>query len=133
MARAGERGSTFGKILDSSCDRIADGAIFAALAFYYFTGPRNLLAAFACLVVLVASQTMAYITVRAQSVKLFIGWSLVERDEHNVAGLLAAVLTGLGQSAAATTLLSILALACLATAFQRLLQTRSASRIKQRR
>lgn len=132
MARAGKCGSTFGEVLDSSCDRIADGAIFASLAFFYFTSPHNRVAAVACLVILVSSQTMAYITARAQSVRLFIGWSLVERDEHNAVGLLAAVLTRLGKPDAATTLLSLLAAACLATVGQRLIQTRIASRLKQR-
>ena len=38
MARAGGGASRFGAVLDSSCDRVADAAVFAALAWWFARG-----------------------------------------------------------------------------------------------
>ena len=35
VARASGRSSKFGAVLDSSCDRIADAAVFAGIAWFY--------------------------------------------------------------------------------------------------
>ena len=41
MARARGYGTDFGVVLDASCDRIADGALFGALAFYAFSSDQR--------------------------------------------------------------------------------------------
>src|SRR5262245_29376168 len=52
MARARGTSSTFGAFLDSTMDRVADGAIFAGLAYWAFTNDETG-AAVAALLVLV--------------------------------------------------------------------------------
>src|SRR5213080_933116 len=42
MARAKGSGTKFGTVLDASCDRLADGALLAGVAWYYFVVARNL-------------------------------------------------------------------------------------------
>ena len=48
VARAGGTSTPFGGVLDSTCDRIADSAVFGALAWYFAETPsgRDLLAFF---------------------------------------------------------------------------------------
>lgn len=127
MARARGYGTRFGLVLDASCDRIADGAIFAAIAYYCFTsGQRGL--AIACLIILVAAQVVSYVKARADSVDLRIGGALAERAERNVVSLVGTGLAGLGVPHALALCLWLLAAACVITVAQRLLQVRSAAR-----
>ena len=41
MARLQERGGRWGNFLDSTLDRVADGALFAGLAIWFFTGGED--------------------------------------------------------------------------------------------
>ncbi|MBM9467056.1 phosphatidylinositol phosphate synthase [Nakamurella leprariae] len=131
MARARGYGTDFGLVLDASCDRIADGALFGALAFYAFThadapGGSAALGA-AALVCLVTGQVISYVKARADSVGLPIGGALAERAERNLLGLVGAGLTGLGLDFALPVCLWLLAAAGLVTVVQRLLQVRTAA------
>src|SRR3954447_7950247 len=67
MARARGFGTDFGLVLDASCDRIADGALFGALAFVAFQQLDDPLLAIAALICLVAGQVVSYIKARADS------------------------------------------------------------------
>lgn len=128
MARARGYGTRYGLVLDASCDRIADGAIFGAIAFHAFHDLNNSLLAVLALVVLVAGQVVSYIKARADSVDLKIGGALAERAERNVIGLVGTGLAGLGVPFALEVSLWILAAACLFTVVQRLVQVRQVAR-----
>src|SRR4051794_39834522 len=69
MARARGTASPYGALLDSSMDRLADGAVFAAIIWWYAgTGDRaSLLAALVCLV---AGQVVSYVKARAEGLGL---------------------------------------------------------------
>ncbi|MBM9477420.1 CDP-alcohol phosphatidyltransferase family protein [Nakamurella flavida] len=125
MARARGYGTDFGVVLDASCDRIADGALFGALAFYAFTSGQRVLG-IAALICLVTGQVISYVKARADSVGLKIGGALAERAERNVLGLVGAGLAGLGVPYALDVCLWALAAAGLATVVQRLMQVKGA-------
>ena len=126
MARARGYGTDFGVVLDASCDRIADGALFGALTFYAFSVDQRLLG-IAALICLVSGQVISYVKARADSVQLAIGGALAERAERNVLGLVGAGLAGLGVPYALDVALWLLAVAGLATVVQRLVQVRRAA------
>ncbi len=81
MARQRGTSSTFGAFLDSSMDRIGDGAIFACLAYWLFTTDEPG-AAVAALVVLVTSQVTSYVRARAEALGLTANVGLIERPER---------------------------------------------------
>jgi CDP-diacylglycerol--glycerol-3-phosphate 3-phosphatidyltransferase len=126
MARARGHGTDFGVVLDASCDRIADGALFGALTYYAFTSDQRLLGV-AALICLVTGQVISYVKARADSVQLIIGGALAERAERNVLGLVGAGLSGLGVPHAVDVGLWLLAAAGLITVVQRLVQVRRAA------
>lgn len=128
MARARGFGTRFGLVLDASCDRIADGAIFGSVAYYCFTSGRNVPLGVASLIILIAAQVVSYVKARADSVDLKIGGALAERAERNVVGLVGIGLGGLGVPYAMHICLWALAGACVVTVVQRLVQVRSAAR-----
>lgn len=94
VARAGGHASVFGAVLDSSCDRIADAAIFGTLAWYY--GLRDerwmLLAALLCLVL---GSLTSYIRARAEGVGLHATVGIAERAERLIIVLVGTGLTGM--------------------------------------
>lgn len=126
MARARGFGTLFGLVLDASCDRIADGAMFGSIAYYCLAGGQHGLG-IAALIILVAGHVVSYVKARADSVNLTIGGALAERAERNVVGLVGTGLAGLGVPYALTAALWLLAAACLVTMVQRLLQVRLAA------
>ncbi len=121
MARM--RGGTgrFGALLDSSMDRLADGAVFGAVA-YYMAGQGNPYGGMiAALISLVAGQVVSYVKARAQSLDLNADVGIAERLERllivGVGGLLGAAGLEWGLPAA----LWVLAALSLVTVFQRLI------------
>jgi CDP-diacylglycerol--glycerol-3-phosphate 3-phosphatidyltransferase/CDP-diacylglycerol--inositol 3-phosphatidyltransferase len=93
MARLTGKSSPFGAFLDSTLDRIGDGAIFAGLALY-FAGPGDsrlyLVLALICLVM---GGVTSYARARAESVGFQAKVGIAERADRLVAIL---VMTGLG-------------------------------------
>lgn len=128
MARARGYGTSFGVVLDATCDRIADGAVFGAIAFYCFTLIDDRTTGVAALICLVAAQVISYVKARADSVDLVIGGALAERAERNLLALFGTGLSGLGVPHALPILLWVLAVASVVTVLQRLLQVRSVYR-----
>ena len=126
MARARGYGTDFGVVLDASCDRIADGALFGALTYYAFASDQRVLGT-AALICLVSGQVLSSVKARADSVDLAIGGALAERAERNVLGLVGAGLAGLGVPYALDVALWLLAAAGLVTVVQRLVQVRRAA------
>jgi CDP-diacylglycerol---glycerol-3-phosphate 3-phosphatidyltransferase len=124
VARAGGSGSPWGTVLDATCDRIADGALFAGLAWWCFVVADNRLLAAAALVCLVSAQVISYIKARAEASGLRADGGVVERAERYIITLLGAGLTGLGVPYALDVALWLLAGAQIVTVFQRLLAVR---------
>ncbi|MEU4558143.1 phosphatidylinositol phosphate synthase [Actinoplanes sp. NPDC023936] len=119
MARM--RGGTgkFGALLDSSMDRLADGAVFGAVAYYLAT-EGDYWGVVAALIALVAGGVVSYVKARAQSLGLNADVGIAERLERllivGVGGLLGAAGVDWGLPAA----LWVLAALSLFTVFQRL-------------
>jgi CDP-diacylglycerol--glycerol-3-phosphate 3-phosphatidyltransferase len=96
MARARGGGTRFGSVLDATCDRIADGAIFAGLAWWcVWTEPHQLLF-IATLICLVTSQVISYAKARAEAAGLYGDGGLIERPDRLIIVLVGAGFTGLG-------------------------------------
>ncbi len=126
MARARGNGTDFGVVLDASCDRIADGALFGAIAFAAFQHLHSPSLAVAALICLTTGQVVSYIKARADSVDLRITGALAERAERNVLGLVGTGLQGLGVPHALALCLWLLAAASVFTVAQRMVQVRRA-------
>ncbi len=92
VARAGGTTSLFGAVLDSSCDRVADAAVFGSVAWYYARHGQRwiLLAALLCLVL---GSLTSYIRARAEAAGLTATVGIAERAER-----LIIVLVGTGLS-----------------------------------
>lgn len=97
MARARGGGTVYGAVLDSSCDRVADGAIFAGLAWWASYHEHSRLLFAATLVVLVTSQVISYVKARAEASGLAIDGGLIERPDRLVIVLVGAGVTGLAR------------------------------------
>ena len=93
MARLSGRTSTFGAFLDSTLDRVGDGAIFGGLVLY-FAGPGdNDLYLSLSLVCLVMGSVTSYARSRAESLGFNAKVGIAERADRLV---LILVMTGLG-------------------------------------
>ncbi len=93
MARQSGGGTRFGAVLDATCDRIGDGAVFCGLLWWAVFGMRSTSLAVALMICLVTSQVISYIKARAEASGLRGGGGLIERPER-----LVIVLTGAGLS-----------------------------------
>jgi CDP-diacylglycerol--glycerol-3-phosphate 3-phosphatidyltransferase len=120
VARARGRGTLFGAVLDSTCDRVADGALFAALAWWCLGVGGQRALGVAALLCLVAGQLVSYIKARAEGAGLTADGGLVERAERLIITLLGMFLEGVGVAYALTVALWVLAAASVWTVGQRL-------------
>jgi CDP-diacylglycerol--glycerol-3-phosphate 3-phosphatidyltransferase len=120
MARARGAGTKFGAVLDASCDRIADGALLAGIAWYCFVVAGNLPLAGASLVCLVLAQVISYVKARAEASGLAADGGLVERAERLIITLAGAGLSGFGVPYALDAALWLLVALSLVTVVQRL-------------
>jgi CDP-diacylglycerol--glycerol-3-phosphate 3-phosphatidyltransferase len=119
MARARGSVTRYGALLDSTMDRIADGAIFAAIIWWYAgTGDRaSLLAALICLV---AGQVVSYVKARAEGLGLPCDTGLVERAERLIIVAVGGLLTGFGVAWGLPVALWLLAAGSIFTVGQRM-------------
>lgn len=124
MARARGFGTSFGVVLDASCDRIADGALFGAIAYYAFTHAESPHLGVAALIALASGQVVSYVKARADSVNVHIKGAVAERAERNVLGLVGTGLAGISVPYALPILLWLLAALSIMTVVQRLIQVR---------
>ena len=125
-AMARQRGTTgpFGAWLDSTCDRVADAAIFSGLVLWFTgDGDDRTLAAVA-LFCLVTGSLVSYAKARAEGLGLRADVGLAERAERLILVLVGTALAGFGLDVALAVLLWVLAAASAITVVQRLLEVR---------
>jgi CDP-diacylglycerol--glycerol-3-phosphate 3-phosphatidyltransferase/CDP-diacylglycerol--inositol 3-phosphatidyltransferase len=91
MARHTGKTSKFGAFLDSTLDRIGDGAIFAGLALYFAWDGDSRLYLVLCLVCLVMGSVTSYARARAEGLGFQAKVGIAERADRLVAIL---VMTG---------------------------------------
>jgi CDP-diacylglycerol--glycerol-3-phosphate 3-phosphatidyltransferase len=130
VARAGAGGTLFGAVLDSSCDRIADAAVFATVAWYYARRGEKwmLLAALLCLIL---GALTSYIRARAEAAGLTATVGFAERAERLIIVLVGTGLTGLGVPFVLAIALWLLVAASTTTVVQRLATVYRQSRARQ--
>jgi len=123
MARQRGTASRFGAFLDSTMDRVADGAIFSSLAYWAgTTGQRwSMLAALLCLVF---SQVISYVKARAEGLGLKCDVGLVERPERLLGIGVGGLLHAFGVPHGMAVVLWVLAVLSLVTVVQRILHVR---------
>lgn len=120
MARLSGGGTRFGATLDASCDRITDGALFAAITWwliYSYDAPPSLVAA--SFGVLVSSQVISYIKARGEASGFAMVGGLIERPERLIIGLVGLGLQGFGVPYAIDVALWVLLAGSLFTVGQR--------------
>ena len=93
MARERGGGTRFGAVLDATCDRVSDGAVFCGLLWWIAFGLHDRLLVVATLICLVTSQVISYIKARAEASGLRGDGGIIERPER-----LIIVLVGAGVS-----------------------------------
>ncbi|GAA0521917.1 CDP-diacylglycerol--glycerol-3-phosphate 3-phosphatidyltransferase [Saccharopolyspora subtropica] len=96
MARAGGRASRFGGVLDASCDRLVDGALFGALVWWALVVEVDRLRGLGLLICLVTAQVISYVKARAEANGLRADGGLAERAERFLVILVGTGLHGLG-------------------------------------
>lgn len=128
MARLQNGGGRWGNFLDSTLDRVADGALFAGLAVWFFTGGENEAIAIAAVVCLVLGMVVSYVRAKAESLGFQANVGIAERAERLVSVLVVTGFTGLGlPSIVLFVTLVLLALASFVTVVQRVLAVRDQS------
>ena len=121
MARLRDSGTRFGATLDATCDRITDGALFAAITYWLvdsYDAHGALVAA--SLTVLVCSQVTSYVKARGEANGFRMEGGLVERAERLIVGLVGLGLHGVGVPYAIDVALWLLAAGSVFTVVQRL-------------
>ncbi len=81
MARMSGRRGKFGAFLDSTMDRVADGAIFGAVA-YYLAGQHRWSGEIAALICLTTGQIVSYARARAEGLGMTATVGVAERAER---------------------------------------------------
>lgn len=122
MARMRGGGTKFGATLDATCDRITDGALFAAITWWliysYDAYPSLVIASF---VVLVSSQVISYVKARGEASGFVMVGGLIERPERLIIGLAGIGLQGFGIPYAIDVAIWALACGSIITVIQRLM------------
>ncbi|WEV24466.1 CDP-alcohol phosphatidyltransferase family protein [Streptomyces sp. 71268] len=96
MARQLGRSSRWGAFLDSTLDRVADGAIFGGLALWYAGGGDSVTLCAVTIFCLASGQVVSYTKARGESIGLPVNVNgLVERAERLVVSLVACGFSGL--------------------------------------
>jgi CDP-diacylglycerol--glycerol-3-phosphate 3-phosphatidyltransferase len=120
IARARGTSSKWGAFLDSSCDRIADSAIFGSLAVWYAGDGNSLPLVAAAIYALAAGGVISYVKARAEGLGFDCNTGFAERGERLLIVLVAAAITGLGVSWMLPVALWFLCVATTITVGQRL-------------
>jgi CDP-diacylglycerol--glycerol-3-phosphate 3-phosphatidyltransferase len=93
VARVGGTSSRFGAVLDSTCDRFADAAVFGSIAWYFAQHGQRwmMLAALLCLVL---GSVTSYIRSRAEAAGFTCRVGIAERTDRLIIVLTGTGLTG---------------------------------------
>lgn len=94
MARQRGGGTRFGAVLDATCDRIGDGAVFCGLLWWAAFGLHRTSLVVALMICLVTAQVISYVKARAEATGLNGGGGLIERPERLIIVLVGAGLSG---------------------------------------
>ena len=125
MARRRGTVSSFGAWLDSTCDRLADSAIFSGLVLWFTAGGHDRLLAGVALFCLVAGSVVSYAKARAEGLGMTCDVGLAERAERLILVLVGTGLVGFGLPAwVLSGALWLLAAASAVTIVQRLSEVR---------
>ena len=127
LARARGGGSAFGAVLDSTCDRAVDAAVFGALVWWYTGAGGDRLLALLALVGLTLGVLTSYIKARAEGVGLSCDVGIVERTERLIIVLVGTGFTGLGIPYSLHVALVILVAGSAVTVVQRMIAVRTAA------
>lgn len=128
MARMRGTSSRWGAFLDSTCDRIADAAIFSGLVLWYAGDGDSLLLCGVTAFCLAAGSVVSYAKARAEGLGMRCDVGLAERAERLILVLLGTFLVGLGAPEwVLAALLWVLAAATAVTVAQRLAEVRRQS------
>jgi CDP-diacylglycerol--glycerol-3-phosphate 3-phosphatidyltransferase len=119
MARASGRVGKFGAFLDSTSDRIADGAVFGAVVYWLAVNDHHA-GAVAALVSLVAGQVVSYAKARAESLGFTANTGIIERAERLVLLGIGGLLSGFGVTYGLDYVLGVLAVLSIVTIGQRM-------------
>jgi CDP-diacylglycerol---glycerol-3-phosphate 3-phosphatidyltransferase len=123
MARMSGRSSRWGAFLDSTLDRIGDGAVFGGLVLW-FAAEQDILMASLALWCLVIGSVVSYARARAEGLGMTAHVGIAERADRLVAILVATGLDGLGVPYVQALALWLLAVASLVTVVQRVVVVR---------
>jgi CDP-diacylglycerol--glycerol-3-phosphate 3-phosphatidyltransferase len=120
MARMAGGSTRFGAFLDSSMDRVADGAVFGAVAYWLATqGDRwGVVGALVCLV---AGGVVSYVKARAEGLGMTANVGIAERTERLIIVGIGGILDGAGINHALTVALWLLAAVSVFTVGQRMI------------
>ncbi len=127
MARLTGRRSAWGAFLDSTLDRVADGAIFGGLALWYAGRGDDLVLCAVALYCLVSGSVVPYAKARAESLGMTADVGIAERADRLTLVLFCTGLSGLGVPYLREAGLWILAAAATVTVAQRMLTVRRQS------
>ena len=125
MARMLDRSGKWGAFLDSTLDRVGDGAVFAGIVVWFYTGGHNHFIAAMALTCLVLGSIVSYAKARAEGLGMTANVGIAERSDRLVVVLVATGLVGLGiPQAVLAVVLVLLAIASLVTVIQRVATVR---------
>lgn len=128
MARMTGQGSSYGAFLDSTLDRVADGAIFGAAALYYAGSGNSQLWCAVAIGALVMGQVTSYAKARGLALGFKVWGGLAARGDRLLVLLVGMLLTGLGLAWAMPLALVYLLFASSWTVLQRMGQVKSQAR-----
>lgn len=120
MARLQNRTGVWGAFLDSTLDRVADGAIFGAVVIWAVR-TQNVWVQAAALICLVGGFVISYARARAESIGLDCKVGIAERTERMLILLVPAFFYGVGVPYLLPAALFVLATLVLITVAQRLI------------
>ncbi|MDM7831286.1 phosphatidylinositol phosphate synthase [Cellulomonas edaphi] len=121
MARRAGRAGPWGAFLDSTLDRVADGAIFAGLVLWYVGDGDSFPLVVLALLCLVLGSIVPYARARAEGLGMVASGGIAERADRLFAVLIAAAAVGVGApDVVLGVILVLLALASAVTVVQRM-------------
>jgi len=124
MARARGTSTRFGALLDSTMDRVADGALFGALVWWQATTGQEGIAV-VTLVCLVGGQVVSYVKARAEGLGFTADVGIAERMERLILIGIGGLSTAFGTRWILDAVIWLLAVLTVVTVAQRLLHVRA--------